>query len=854
VNWRIIFRLDPELRPMQGLRVEHLVRGMIALLIVLATMLLGVGERSAALTCVSLVALAVSAYVTDSAGMFQLKQTVANCAALGVVVVSAANAYHIDRHGQLLAVADLQSYLQYVLLFQRKTPRVYWQLALLSLGQMAIASTLVPGPMFGFMLLLYVFVGIITFALLSLDTSQRWLSLAAGRQGFVPPAKSSRAPILNGNSLDPNCLAIGRGLLRQGVFISLVTVVIAAVLFSVLPRWDVPNREVASREPLRSVGFTKTVTLGELGEVVQNADLVMRVGFFHGYDSKPFRLIGEPLFRGTVVTRYESGAWSQPQATSPMVMSAETKSHFVRQKISVEPLDAVELCCVFPVFGIQSDSRLRVSTHRDQLIRQEDYRYLPLEFEVGTTGIVNDRQRRFLPCRSMPNRWEMQELIDMPHGRNPQVDAFAGLRATTARVLSERNIDSKNRVATAEALSNYLSGSGEYFYSLEAQRRDPSLDPLEDFVTTHRLGHCEYFSGALVMMLRSQGIPARIAIGFKGGEWNPLGMYYQVQQLHAHAWVEVLLDQPNIPADAFEGEELPSAAWLVLDPTEGAQDVGSTVKRASLWGRVKQYVDYAHVLWSNYVVGMNSKRQQQEIYGPLAEEVSSAGEAVVSPKFWKAHWRTAANSRIGVFWQWYRSHWFSPRGCLVAILFSLVVIVLAYVSRWMIRFFVHRPAVGAVRAPRGLALLEVQWRLESWSRRRQLSRRAGLAGTVLSVSALLVAWVFRRLIGILRWFGLVGDAGSPQAAPVLEMYRRLEAALARRGIERHPGQTAYEFAAAAGGDLAEDTQQRRVAHLPRRIVEAFYRVRFGGRTLDKSEVDAVEHALAELEMALAISR
>ena len=61
--------------------------------------------------------------------------------------------------GQVLVVANLQSYLQYVLLFQPKTPRVYWQLALLSLGQVAIASTLVPGPLFGMMLLVYLMAG-----------------------------------------------------------------------------------------------------------------------------------------------------------------------------------------------------------------------------------------------------------------------------------------------------------------------------------------------------------------------------------------------------------------------------------------------------------------------------------------------------------------------------------------------------------------------------------------------------------------------------------------------------------------------------------------------------------------------
>ena len=71
-----------------------------------------------------------------------------------------------ERQDQIFVVAHLQSYLQFVLLFQPKTPRMYWQLALLSLGQVAIASTLVLGPLFAFMLLAYMVLGIFTFALL----------------------------------------------------------------------------------------------------------------------------------------------------------------------------------------------------------------------------------------------------------------------------------------------------------------------------------------------------------------------------------------------------------------------------------------------------------------------------------------------------------------------------------------------------------------------------------------------------------------------------------------------------------------------------------------------------------------
>ena len=100
---------------------------------------------------------------------------------------SAVYASFHDRHGQMLAVADMQSYLEYVLLFQPRTPRVYWQLALLSLGQVAIASTLVPGPVFGAVLLAYLLVGTILFALLLLDRESSCYDLAQVRT-FAPRA------------------------------------------------------------------------------------------------------------------------------------------------------------------------------------------------------------------------------------------------------------------------------------------------------------------------------------------------------------------------------------------------------------------------------------------------------------------------------------------------------------------------------------------------------------------------------------------------------------------------------------------------------------------------------------------
>jgi transglutaminase-like putative cysteine protease len=432
---------------------------------------------------------------------------------------------------------------------------------------------------------------------------------------------------------------------------------------------------------------------------------------------------------------------------------------------------------------------LRIDAGYELLTRQENLRAQSLEFEVGTTGIVNGRQRDVLPSYERSNA---RSLLQMPPADADGKDPLAALRVVAARVLADKGIDPANRVAAARALNDHLRLSGDYAYSLDPQPREAGRDPLDDFVAVHRNGHCEYFAGALVMMLRSQGIPARMAIGFKGGEWNEVGRYYQVQQLHAHTWVEVYLDEQQIPAGNFDEDDMPPAAWLVLDPTEGTSEAGADRGTPTAVARVRQYLDYLQVLWVNYVVGLNSKRQQQGILEPLARVTAAAIDSVISAEVWEDRWESLADSRLGAFWHWYRRHWFSWRGGLVAALFSSSL-VMAYVG-------VH------------------------------------------------------HLVRVLRKLGIVGPGRARDEAPTLEMYRRLEAALARQGLTRQPAQTAFEFAAVAGGELADRPEHRGVAHLPRRVVEVFHRVRFGGRTLDNSEVQALEHALCELERNLGRSR
>ena len=89
-----------------------------------------------------------------------------------------------------------------------------------------------------------------------------------------------------------------------------------------------------------------------------------------------------------------------------------------------------------------------------------------------------------------------------------------------------------------------------FYYSL----RPPRLgdNPADEFLFETRKGFCEHYASSFALLMRIAGIPARIVMGFLGGERNPLGAHLIVRQSDAHAWVEVWL----------EGQ-----GWTRVDPT-----------------------------------------------------------------------------------------------------------------------------------------------------------------------------------------------------------------------------------------------------------------------------------------------
>jgi protein-glutamine gamma-glutamyltransferase len=102
------------------------------------------------------------------------------------------------------------------------------------------------------------------------------------------------------------------------------------------------------------------------------------------------------------------------------------------------------------------------------------------------------------------------------------------------------------------ALTTYLQQN--YKYSLQLGQVPPGRDPVGWFLFDAKIGYCEQFATAEVLMLRSLGIPARLATGYSTGDYDPVLNQSIVREHDAHAWVEVW----------FSGH-----GWVPVDPSPG---------------------------------------------------------------------------------------------------------------------------------------------------------------------------------------------------------------------------------------------------------------------------------------------
>jgi transglutaminase-like putative cysteine protease/uncharacterized protein (DUF58 family) len=133
-----------------------------------------------------------------------------------------------------------------------------------------------------------------------------------------------------------------------------------------------------------------------------------------------------------------------------------------------------------------------------------------------------------------------------------ELDAFLDVPAST----TERTIELAGELRAATtydtilAYESWLGANTEY--DLDAPVPEEGADAVDDYLFESRRGFCEQIASALTIMLRTQGVPARLATGYVAGERDRVSGVWKVRASDAHAWVEVWF---------------PQTGWQAFDPT-----------------------------------------------------------------------------------------------------------------------------------------------------------------------------------------------------------------------------------------------------------------------------------------------
>jgi hypothetical protein len=162
--------------------------------------------------------------------------------------------------------------------------------------------------------------------------------------------------------------------------------------------------------------------------------------------------------------------------------------------------------------------------------------------------VAYPRQARRYTTVGMPGGGDVQVPL-WDRGRAQSVaDELAGTPYEGVYALSRRLVaDAATPYDAAAAIESHLQA--RYRYDEEVPEHEY---PLEAFLFEDRSGYCQQFSGAMALMLRLGGIPARVASGFTPGGVDPDRGTFRVEDLDAHSWVEVFF---------------PGIGWVPFDPT-----------------------------------------------------------------------------------------------------------------------------------------------------------------------------------------------------------------------------------------------------------------------------------------------
>ncbi len=357
------------------------------------------------------------------------------------------------------------------------------------------------------------------------------------------------------------------------------------VLFFTFPRlasplWSLPEDNHSSR-----TGISDEMSPGNISRLIRSSAVAFRVKFDGDVPQKK-----DLYWRGLVLSDYDGKTWRRgfvPYYAYPNIYLQDTQSDIYRYTVTLEPTRENWLFSLESLIEYNRSFRLNREmqlTIRDPINNVFQYR-LKSSSRLVNAGLFDE---------------EWVKYLSLPQGFNPDTVRFARQQLQRAGGDERLLIDNLLAFFNQEA----------FYYTLQP----PPLgrDAVDDFIFRSRKGFCEHYASSFVFMMRAAGVPARVVVGYQGGELNPKDNYMIVRQSDAHAWAEVWVQDRWVRVD-------PTAAVAPDRIERGVQYAGLETSQlpmllmtqSPLLRSMMYQWDSFQYNWNQWVVGFDSDRQKQ---------------------------------------------------------------------------------------------------------------------------------------------------------------------------------------------------------------------------------------------------
>jgi transglutaminase-like putative cysteine protease len=397
----------------------------------------------------------------------------------------------------------------------------------------------------------------------------------------------------------------------------------------IAPLWGVPQ-DAAGR-----TGLSGTLRLGGVAELASDDSIALRVRFF-GTPPPPEAM----YFRGPVLARFDGREWSRLTPSFPASLRPRADVQLLgaplRYEMTLEP-SRLPLLPTLELTPDRPDAAPRLEGWT-AVLRND----LQWQLDRPVTERLRFEAEAWLLNRHGPRAplIGLRDNVDLPAGYNPRTLAWA---AALRRQRDYAEADA--RTMAAVVLKRIREGG--FSYTLEPGSY--GRDAVDEFWFDRRLGFCEHFAAAFVVVMRALDVPARIVTGYQGSDPAPVDGYWVVRQSHAHAWAEFW--QPGEgwvrvdPTAAVAPERVQRGRSLQPRPGFVADAIGSVSPQ--LLTRLRGLLERVDNQWNQWVLNY-SRGQQFELLRSLG-----VGEPDWGDLLYAMAGLLAAGSLGGVAWALY---------------------------------------------------------------------------------------------------------------------------------------------------------------------------------------------------------